>query len=216
MTRTMTAMPKYESYKDSGEGWIGEIPKDWKIEKLKHLFYEKKHTSNMSLNCGSISFGEVIEKDDEKIPLSTKQSYQEVLSGEFLLNPLNLNYDLKSLRIALSKINVVVSAGYIVLKEKTDINKAYFKYLLHRFDVDYMKLMGAGVRQTINFSHIANSILILPSKNEQKAIAKFLDEKTAQIDQAIRIKEQQIALLKERKQTIIQNAVTKGLSPTSP
>jgi type I restriction enzyme S subunit len=204
MTRTMTAMPKYESYKDSGEGWIGEIPKDWKIEKLKHLFYEKKHTSNMSLNCGSISFGEVIEKDDEN------------LSGEFLLNPLNLNYDLKSLRIALSKINVVVSAGYIVLKEKTDINKAYFKYLLHRFDVDYMKLMGAGVRQTINFSHIANSILILPSKNEQKAIAKFLDEKTAQIDQAIRIKEQQIALLKERKQTIIQNAVTKGLSPTSP
>lgn len=216
MTETLIEMPKYESYKDSSEGWIGDIPAHWRIEKLKRLFYEKKHTSNMDLNCGSISFGEVIEKDDEKVLESTKQSYQEVLTGEFLLNPLNLNYDLKSLRIALSKINVVVSAGYIVLKEKSNIHKQYFKYLLHRFDVAHMKLMGAGVRQTINYGHIANSILLLPPREEQEAIANFLDEKTAQIDQAIEIKEKQIALLKERKQIIIQNAVTKGLDPNVP
>jgi type I restriction enzyme S subunit len=79
-----------------------------------------------------------------------------------------------------------------------------------------MKLMGAGVRQTINYGHIANSILLLPSQEEQEAIANFLDEKTAQIDQAIEIKEKQIALLKERKQIIIQNAVTKGLDPKAP
>ena len=65
----------------------------------------------------------ILEKKDETILESTKRSYQEVLKGEFLLNPLNLNYDLKSLRIALSKIDVVVSAGYIVLKERQIINK---------------------------------------------------------------------------------------------
>lgn len=213
---TLTAMPQYDAYKDSGEEWIAEIPEHWTVQKLKHIFQEKKHTQNMSLTCGAISFGQVIEKGDEKVTEATKKSYQEVLSGEFLINPLNLNYDLISLRIALSTINVVVSAGYIVLKNKISINKDYFKYLLHRYDVAYMKLLGSGVRQTISFNHIANSLLVIPPINEQTAIANFLDTKTTQIDEAIAIKEQQIALLNERKQILIQQAVTQGLDPTVP
>lgn len=169
MSNTMIGqMPKYESYKESGEQWIDKVPSHWEIIKLKHLFYEKKHRQNMSLNCGAISFGHVVQKDDSKTPLSTKASYQEVLRGEFLINPLNLNYDLKSLRIGLSYIDVVVSAGYIVLKERSEIDKEYFKFLLHRYDVAYMKLLGSGVRQTINFNHIANSLLALPPLDEQK------------------------------------------------
>jgi type I restriction enzyme S subunit len=54
-----------------------------------------------------------------------------------------------------------------------------------------------------------------PPPREQRAIASFLDEKTSKIDQAIRQKEKLIALLKERKQIIIQNAVTKGLDPAA-
>lgn len=206
-------MLKYQTYKDSTEGWIGDVPEHWDIRKLKHLFYEKKHRTNMSLNCGAISFGKVVTKDDEKILLSTKASYQEVLSGEFLINPLNLNYDLISLRIALSEIDVVVSAGYIVIKEKEELQKQYFKYLLHRYDVAYMKLLGSGVRQTISFNHIANSLLVFPPLEEQSLIAAFLDKKTAQIDDAIAIKEQQISLLRERKQIIVHQAVTRGLDP---
>lgn len=213
---TFKDMTRYEFYKYSGEDWISDIPEHWEVKKFKQLFYEKKHTKNISLNCGAISFGKVVTKDDKRIPLSTKASYQEVLSGEFLINPLNLNYDLISLRIALSKINVVVSAGYIVLKERRQINKNYFNYLLHRYDVAHMKLMGSGVRQTINYNHIANSILIFPPAEEQTAIADFLDEKTAKIDEAIAIKEKQIKLLKERKQVIIQRAVTQGLNPNAP
>lgn len=213
---TLAKMPKYDRYKGSGEGWIGQIPAHWEVKKLKHLFYEKKHTSNMSLNSGAISFGKVVTKDDEKILEATKASYQEVLAGEFLINPLNLNYDLISLRIALSEIDVVVSAGYIVIKDKVSIDKSFFKYLLHRYDVAYMKLLGSGVRQTISFNHIANSLLIYPPLKEQAQIANFLDQKTAQIDQAVAIKEKQIALLKERKQILIQNAVTQGLNPNAP
>ncbi len=213
---SFAALPKYQTLQESHEGWIGKIPGHWRIEKLKHLFYEKKHTKNMSLNCGSISFGEVVTKDDSAIPASTKSSYQEVRSGDFLINPLNLNYDLISLRIALSEIDVVVSAGYIVIREKVELNKRYIKYLLHRYDVAYMKLLGSGVRQTISFNHIANSLLPFPPSHEQDLIASFLDKKTTQIDEAIAIKEQQIALLKERKQIIIQKAVTQGLDPDVP
>ena len=212
----MMGMAAYESYKDSGEGWIEDVPAHWEIRKLKHLFQEKKHRQNLDLNCGSISFGEVVEKDDERVPLATKASYQEVSKGEFLVNPLNLNYDLKSLRIGLSDIDVVVSAGYLVLQAKDDTDKRYFKYLLHRYDVAYMKLLGSGVRQTISFNHIANSILVAPPLPEQRAIAAFLDDKCAKIEGAVKIKEDQIALLRERRQIIIQNAVTRGLNPAAP
>ena len=197
----------YSAYKDSGIEWIGDIPEHWESNKLKHLFYEKKHTSNMSLNCGAISFGEVVEKGDEKIPEATKKSYQEILEGEFLINPLNLNYDLKSLRIALSKINVVVSAGYLVLKEKVEIKKGYFKYLLRCFDITHMKLMGSGVRQTINFGHIADSVLLNPPLAEQQAIVDFLDAKSEQINSLIEKKQKQIELLQEKRAALISHTV---------
>lgn len=209
-------MKRYESYKDSGVEWLGEVPSHWELKRLKQLFVEKKHRQNLSLNCGAISFGKVIEKADDKVTEATKRSYQEVLKGEFLINPLNLNYDLISLRIALSEIDVVVSAGYIVLKEKQIINKKYFSYLLHRYDVAYMKLLGSGVRQTINYGHISDSILVIPPISEQQKIAQFLDDKTAKIDQAVDLAEKQIALLKEHKQILIQNAVTRGLNPDVP
>ena len=211
-----TAWPRYERYKDSGEGWIEHVPAHWESRKLKQLFQEKRHRSNLALNSGAISFGEVVEKDDDRIPLTTKASYQEVLKGEFLINPLNLNYDLKSLRIGLSDINVVVSAGYIVLQAKDEMDKRYFKYLLHRYDVANMKLLGSGVRQTISFNHIANSILVAPPLPEQRAIAAFLDEKCAKVDEAVRINEEQIALLRERRQILIQQAVTRGLNASAP
>lgn len=206
-------MSKYPSYKDSGVEWLGEIPEHWEVLKIKRVFYEVKKRSNVSLNCGSISFGKVVYKDDEKIPESTKKSYQVVLNGDFLVNPLNLNYDLISLRIALSEIDVVVSSGYIVLHNSVEIQKKYYKYFLHRFDVAFMKLLGSGVRQTLNWNDIANCDLIFPPLSEQTAIAQFLDEKTALIDKAIDIKQKQIALLKERRQLIIQQAVTRGLDP---
>jgi type I restriction enzyme S subunit len=78
-----------------------------------------------------------------------------------------------------------------------------------------MKLFGSGVRQTINFNHIANSILLVPPIDEQKRIAGFLDDKMGKIDQAISYKVKQISLLKERKQIVIQEAVTKGLKPNA-
>ena len=199
---------KYNRYKDSGEFWLGDVPEHWSIKKFKHIFKEKKKVSNPILNSGAISFGKVVYKDDDRIPEATKASYQEVLSGEFLINPLNLNYDLISLRIALSDINVVVSSGYIVIKNIIDLDKRFFNYLLHRYDVAYMKLLGSGVRQTINFNHLSNSLLVFPPIKEQTSIASFLDKKTSQIDHAIELKEKTIALLKEHKQIVIQELVT--------
>lgn len=209
----MGKLEKYTSYRDSGVEWLGEIPEHWEVLKIKQLFFEKKKTYNINLNCGAISYGEVVKKDDNRVPEETKKSYQVVKSGDFLINPLNLNFDLVSLRIALSEMDVVVSSGYIVLDTlpNVNINKRYFKWLLHRYDVAFMKTLGSGVRQTLNFPQIGKSEIVLPLQEEQTKIASFLDEKTSQIDNAISQKEKLIELLKEQKQITINEAVTKGL-----
>lgn len=202
----------YTKYKPSKEEWLGDIPEHWEISKFKRIFFEKKKTTNVELNCGSISYGKVVYKNDESVPVATKKSYQVVSKGDFLVNPLNLNYDLVSLRIALSEIDVVVSSGYIVLNTNLPVSKAYYKWLLHIFDIAFMKTLGSGVRQTLSYTHIANCELVFPPLEEQTAIALFLEDKTTKIDQAIGIKQKQIELLKERRQILIHKAVTRGLN----
>ncbi|MGC6247877.1 restriction endonuclease subunit S [Bisgaard Taxon 45] len=207
----------YQEYKDSGVEWLGEIPKHWEKTKFKFVFKEKKSIQNMELPFGAISFGKVIFKEEKaNLTNELKENYQEVLNGEFLINPLNLNYDLKSLRTALSKIDVVVSSGYIVLQKiKNCFNSNYLEYLLYLFDVKQMKSLGAGVRQTVNFKDIGNSISYIPPLPEQTQIAHYLEGETQKIDQLIAKQEKLIALLEEQRKSIISHAVTKGLNPNA-
>ena len=212
-------MAKYEQYDDFEESflvWMGNVPKHWEVNKFKWIFQEKTKTLNPSLPAGSISFGNVVYKDEKNLSPDTKASYQEVLNGEYLINPLNLNFDLKSLRTALSQIDVVVSTGYIVLTDNGEFNKQYLRWLLYEFDVAHMKKLGSGVRQTINYTDIANSLFFHPEFDEQAQIANFLDYETAQIDTLIEKQKTLIQLLKEKRQAVISHAVTKGLNPDAP
>jgi type I restriction enzyme S subunit len=211
----MNGIKPYTKYKPSGIAWLGDIPEHWERSKAKHILFQKKKTLNPNLNCGSISFGNIVFKDNERVPLETKATYQELLNGEFLINPLNLNFDLKSLRTGLSKIDVVVSTGYIVLQNSPNFNKRYLKWLLHQFDVSFMKTLGDGVRQTLSYTDFKNTDLPYITQSEQTAIANFLDYKTAKIDRFIFKKKQLIKLLNEQKAGIINDAVTKGLNPNA-
>lgn len=207
---------RYPAYQSSYAVWSGDVPEHWVPIRLKHVFREKKKRLNPSLPAGSISFGKVIFKNEDSLAKETKAAYQEVLEGEFLVNPLNMNFDLISLRTALSSINVVVSTGYLVLQSHDDYNKNYLRWLLQQFDVAHMKTLGAGVRQTISFTDIGNSFIFAPALPEQTKIAAFLDYETAKIDGLIAKQQRLIALLEEKRQAVISHAVTKGLDPTAP
>lgn len=207
-------MQGYSQFKQTDIGWVGEVPSHWSKNKFKFILREKSKTQNIDLPCGSISFGKVVYKDSEKLTDETRLAYQEVLSGEFLVNPLNLNYDLKSLRTALSEIDVIVSSGYIVLQSENVVDKNYLKWLLFVFDIRHMKTLGAGIRQTITFKDIGNCTTCIPSSEEQKVIGNFLDRETARIDKLIAEKQTFINLLKEKQQALISHVVTKGLNPS--
>ncbi|MBH3022626.1 hypothetical protein [Serratia ureilytica] len=202
----------YESYTDTSAVWYKQKPAHWECERFKYHFIEKKKKNSTCLPAGAISFGEVIFKNEDNLSQDTKSSYQEVCAGEFLINPLNLNFDLKSLRTALSTIDVVVSTGYIVLQDCGFLHPRFARWLLQQFDVSHMKTLGAGVRQTINYADIGNSLFCRPTFEEQKIIAAFLDYETQKIDKLIERQQQLIELLKEKRQAVISHAVTKGLN----
>lgn len=142
----------------------------------------------------------------------TLSSYQDVCVGEFLINPINLNYDLKSLRTALSTVDVRVSPAYIVLQHIQGNNPRYLRWLLHQFDVAHMKTLGAGVRQTITFGDMGPCRVFVPPAAEQQRIANFLDEQTARIDALIAGKERLLGLLSEQQISVAEAVVAEAPS----
>jgi len=109
-----------------------------------------------------------------------------------------------------------VSLIYIVIEPK-GINPTYCNYLLKSYNfVEEFYRMGHGIVAdlwTTRYDEMKSILVGIPTLEEQTAIAAFLDSKTALIDEAISIKQQQIELLKERRQILIHKAVTRGLNP---
>lgn len=196
--------------------WMGGAPpSSWNIFKLKHILREEKKEIGGDAPAGAISFGEVVFKDfnnDE-----TLATYRAVKPGQFLINPLNLNYDLKSLRIGLSTIECRVSPAYILASN--DANRtcaSYLRWAFRVFDVQHMKTLGAGVRQTVNFEDIGECRIALPIRPEQEEIATYLNHATSRIDALVAKKSRFAKLLREKRQATITHAVTKGLAAGVP
>ena len=113
----------------------------------------------------------------------------------------------------------IISPAYTVLKRRNEnLHPAYYRYLFKSAAfISELQTSVVGIREgkNISFEELSYSLMPIPSEQEQQAIASFLDDKTDKIDRAMKIKEGQIALLRERKQIIIQEAVTKGLNPAA-
>lgn len=206
----------YPRYKPGPAEWLGDLPDHWKVERVKYSLTEKRSRTAPDLPAGAISYGRVVAKDGEGLPEETRATYQEVLAGEYLINPINLNYDLVSLRTALSSIDVVVSPAYIVAKpDAAKLLPAFGSYLLYVFDIHHMKTLGAGIRQTIGFKDIGNCYWALPPMDEQEVIGAFLDRETGRIDTLIEKKRRFIELLNEKEKGEISRLVRRGLDQSA-
>src|SRR5690606_32334145 len=126
----------------------------------------------------------------------------------------DLQNDKVSLRSAYSEYDGIITNAYLNLKFRQIADSKFFHYFFRAIDNNKIIYgLGSGLRQNISYLDFRRFLFPFPPLPEQTAIAAFLDDKTAKIDRAIAQKEKMIALLKERKQIIIQNAVTKGLNP---
>lgn len=213
--------PRYEHYKDSGTDWLGEIPSDWEIVPAFKCIKENK-VKNIGLienTVLSLSYGKIIVKPEEKMTGLVPESfetYQIVEPNDIIIRCTDLQNDKVSLRTGLVNNKGIITSAYLGLKVLNNYNARFLHYYLHNLDITKaIYKFGTGLRQNLSFLDFKRLPLLNISNELQTAIADFLDQKTAQIDQAIALKQAQIDKLNEYKQIIIQKAVTHGLNPNA-
>lgn len=203
--------------KDSGCPWIGMIPDDWNIEKLKYNL--KVHEVSKYPNAIVLSLYRdlgVLPKesrtDNHNVTSEDTSKYKHVCVGDFVINKMKAWQG----SVAVSDYEGIVSPAYYVYRFiDNECKKKYFHYLLRcvAYIPEYRRLSG-GIREgQWDLSRIAfeNLPIIVPPLSEQQQIATFLDETTTKIDSAIAEAKDLIESYKGYKKSVITEAVTKGL-----
>lgn len=214
-------MKRYESYKDSGVKWLGEIPGHWEVTCLRRLlkrYSVKGHPNKPLLSVtrekGVILRGAKGDDGNNNIIPEDLSGYKHVKKGQFVINKM------KSWQgsYGVSDFEGIVSPAYFVYD--LDIaDKRFFSWAIRSKNyVPFFMQYSKGIRVDqwdLTPENVKSIPFFIPPKSEQTAIANYLDSVTSKIDEAISQQQKMIDLLNERKQIIIQNAVTKGLDPNA-
>lgn len=208
--------------KSSGVEWIGEIPEDWGIVKVKQAFVRKNEKAKqenpviLSLARTGVKVRDVSTNEGQVA--ESYYNYNPVSVGDLLLNPMDLY---SGANCSLSEVEGVISPAYVNLKNKEGYFSKFYDYY---FKVQYWMMVlfahGKGVsfdnRWTLNHETLMNFPIVSPDFKTQKHIADFLDDTCGKIDRYIEKQQQIIDKLKEYKQAVITETVTKGLDPDAP
>lgn len=196
-------------------GYLSNIPDGWNLVHLGRLTSEVRTLNSNCTETNALQFkmGNIISKStgDSKYHPETLEGYTIVAPGDVVVNGLNLNYDLKSLRVGQVRENGVITSAYIIVRPEK-INADYFKYLLKGFDsIKTFHGMGKGIRLTLGYEELRRMYIPVPSPSEQSRIATFLDGRCEKIDEAIAKHKALIEKLDEYRKAVITKAVTKGV-----
>lgn len=210
-------MEKYSEYKDCGVQWLGKIPNHWEVKRLASYFTERKvKVSDKEFGPLSVTKNGIYPQLENVAKTNDGDNRKLVLSGDFVINSRS---DRKG-SSGVAKQDGSVSLINIVLKPRKNIYPNFCNYLLkcYSFIEEYYR-NGRGIVAdlwTTRYDEMKTIKISVPSLNEQKAIVRYLNKVTSNIDKAIAQQQKMIDLLNERKQIIINNAVTKGLNPDVP
>ncbi len=206
-----------DKMKDSGIEWIGDSPIDWNKFTIGQLFEQvkQKNTGLIEKNLLSLSYGQIKRKDINSgnglLPESF-EGYNIIEKDDIVLRMTDLQNDKTSLRQGIAEERGIITAAYITMRAIHKVSPRFVYYQLYGFDVSKGYYgMGSGVRQGVNWKDIKKLSLILPNLELQNEIAKFLDEKTALIDDIITDTKQTIEKLKSYKKSLITEIVTNGI-----
>lgn len=214
----MSEITTYEKTKDSGIEWIGSIPSHWRVHTLYQLVTQvKEKNSNLQeKNLLSLSYGKIKRKDidspDGLLPASF-DGYNIIEDGDIVLRLTDLQNDHASLRVGLATERGIITSAYTTLRPINTSNSKYLFYLLHAFDLKKgFYGMGSGVRQGLNYAEVKELRVVLPDQDEQDNIVRFLDDQCLQIDAMIAEAKISIDDYKMMRESVVFEAVTKGLS----
>lgn len=219
-------MKKYDSYKDSGIEWIGEIPEHWNFYNLKFILREGvkdgPHETPIwfedgipflsidGIVDGEISFNNCRYIDEEQFQKFSKKLVIEK-DDIFIGKAASIG---KIARVKTDR-KFTVWSPIAVIKVKKEFDPIFVEYYFRSDIIQHqIELFStSNTQKNIAMGDIPKMKFISPTKTEQTSISKFLDNKTNQIDILISKKQQFIALLQEERIAVINQVVTKGLDP---
>ena len=226
-------MKQYDNYKNSGVEWLGEIPEHWEVKKMKFIGniyagingkkgddFSKEYSDGIKSFIPFTNICNNIKIDDNQyqyVKISENENQNRVKKNDilFLMSSETLDDIAKNSIYLGENTELYLNSfckGFRISKH--NVNAEFVNYLfLSTTYRNYFSLVGRGfTRINLKQEFINDAYALLPKLKEQTAIANFLDNKTTKIDQAIAIKQQQIALLQEHRQILIHKAVTRGLN----
>lgn len=208
----------YPKYKSSGVEWLGEVPDHWATKRLKYsaqLINEKVEARDTDLPY--IGLEHIESWTGKRIvtaePLSSEGQSNRIRQGDVLFGKLR-PYLAKALRASEESI---CTGELLVLKPKWVIQDFLFYYMLSKDFISVVDSSTYGAKMPrASWEFIGNLPTLVPSQDEQRSIAAFLDRETGRIDAMTEKKQRQVELLQEKRAALISRAVTRGLNPAVP
>lgn len=198
--------------------WMPELPSHWKLMRGKNIFVEKsiKNCPNEPLLAASQKQGVVLKsllEQKSMEAIGNFESFKLVEKDDFVISLRSFEGGLE-----IAHFRGIISPVYNVFnfREPDKFEKSYFKHLFKSIMfIQELNVYKKGIRdgQSISYKEFANIIFPIPPRQEQIAIANYLDKKSKKIKHFIQKKQAFIELLKEQRQAIISRAVTKGINP---
>lgn len=217
----------YESYKDSGVEWLGEIPEHWEQQRFKFLISEPlKYGANEPAEIDDPTFPRYIRitdvKEDGTLREDTFRSLPENIAQDYLLEEGDILLARSGATVGKTFIyrefwGKAAYAGYLIRARISKVNHSDFIYKFLQSNCYWDWVNSTFIQatiQNISAEKYASLCISIPPLEEQKTIARFLDYKTKQIDDLIAKKEALLEKLDEKRTALISHAVTKGLDPT--
>lgn len=208
--------------KDSGLKYIGAIPSQWAIKRVKHGFFRRSaeaHIENptvLSLARSGVKVRDLSQNEGQIA--ESYYNYNPVEPGDLLLNPMDLY---SGANCSISKVSGVISPAYVNLRNKSGFDSSYYDYF---FKIQYWSMAlfsyGKGVsfdnRWTLSAADLLNYYIPYPPITEQRCIVDFLDARCTRIDSILEKTRTSIEEYKKLKQAIITQAVTQGVRGERP
>ena len=203
--------------KDSGIPWIGEIPERWVIDTIGNLYtLRTEKVSDKDYAPLSVTKMGIVPQLETAAKTDDGDNRKLVRVGDFAINSRS---DRRG-SCGISAYDGSVSLINLVLTPRGQMSPRFYNWLFHtELFADEFYKWGHGIVDdlwTTRWQEMKRISIVSPSYQEQQRIAEFLDRKCAEVDEMIALQEQIIEELKAYKQSVIPEAVTKGLTPAAP
>jgi type I restriction enzyme S subunit len=219
----MSRYKAYPEYKDSGVEWLGKIPKNWSISKIKYIApFQVGWTPSTKndVNFEGENLWANISDLREKVIHDTAKKISDDAAKTASMNITPNGSLLYSFKLSVGTVSfagkdMYTNEAIASFLDSAALPLSYLYYLLPKFVIENASTNIYGAR-ILNQELINSAMVLDPSFQEAEKISNFLDHETAKIDTLIDKQQQLIKLLKEKRQAVISHAVTKGLNPNIP